>query len=92
MSQVRPGVTDPLWVRLLLTGIALLFLFGFLVIPLAAVFSQAFEHGWRAYLAALATPDTKSAVLLTITVAILAVPMNTVFGICLLYTSPSPRD
>jgi sulfate transport system permease protein len=45
------------------------------------VFSQAFEQGWRAYLAALATPDTKSAVLLTMTVAVLAVPMNTGFGI-----------
>ena len=79
--STRPGVTDPLWVRILLTGLALLFLFGFLMIPLAAVFSQAFEQGWRAYLAALATPDTKSAVLLTMTVAVLAVPMNTGFGI-----------
>ena len=50
---MKPAVTDPLWVRILLTGLALLFLFGFLVIPLAAVFSQAFEQGWRAYLAAL---------------------------------------
>ena len=41
--STRPGVTDPLWVRILLTALALLFLFGFLVIPLAAVFSQAFE-------------------------------------------------
>jgi len=79
--SARPGVTDPLWVRVLLTGLALLFLFGFLLIPLAAVFSQAFEQGWRAYLAALATPDTTSAVLLTMTVAVLAVPMNTAFGI-----------
>ena len=79
--STRPGVTDPLWVRILLTGLALLFLFGFLMIPLAAVFSQAFEQGWHAYLAALATPDTKSAVLLTMTVAVLAVPMNTGFGI-----------
>ena len=35
---MRPGVTDPLWVRILLTALALLFLFGFLVVPLAAVF------------------------------------------------------
>jgi sulfate transport system permease protein len=77
----RPGVADPLWVRLLLTGIALLFLACFLVVPLAAVFAQAFENGWRAYLAALAEPDTKAAVLLTITVAVLAVPMNTLFGV-----------
>ena len=71
--STRPAVADPLWVRLLLTGTALLFLACFLVVPLAAVFAQAFEQGWRAYLEALATPDTKSAVLLTITVAVLVV-------------------
>jgi sulfate transport system permease protein len=79
--SARPAVTDPLWVRLLLTGAALLFLALFLVVPLAAVFAQAFENGWRAYLAALSTPDTASAVLLTMTVAVLAVPLNTAFGV-----------
>jgi sulfate transport system permease protein len=78
--SLRPAVTEPLWVRLLLTGVALLFLFCFLVVPLAAVFAQAFENGWRAYLDALHTPDTRSAVLLTITVAAIAVPLNTLFG------------
>jgi sulfate transport system permease protein len=81
MSAAKPAVADPLWVRVLLTGAALLFLLCFLVVPLAAVFAQAFENGWRAYLAALAEPDTTAAVLLTITVAVLAVPLNTVFGI-----------
>jgi len=78
--SLRPAVTEPLWVRLLLTGVALLFLLCFLVVPLAAVFAQAFENGWRAYLEALQTPDTRSAVLLTITVAAIAVPLNTLFG------------
>ena len=45
--STRPAVTDPLWVRLLLTGVALLFLAGFLVVPLAAVFAQAFEKGQK---------------------------------------------
>jgi sulfate transport system permease protein len=81
MTPTRPAVTDPLWVRVLLTGLALAFLVFFLVVPLAAVFAQAFEQGWRAYLAALTMPDTASAVLLTMTVAVLAVPMNTAFGI-----------
>jgi sulfate transport system permease protein len=79
--STRPAVADPLWVRVLLTLAALAFLGLFLVVPLAAVFAQAFEQGWRAYLEALSTPDTKSAVLLTITVAVLAVPLNTLFGI-----------
>jgi sulfate transport system permease protein len=79
--STRPAVADPLWVRLLLTGVALVFLACFLVVPLAAVFAQAFENGWRAYLEALSTPDTTAAVLLTMTVAVLAVPMNTAFGV-----------
>ena len=79
--SARPAVIDPLWVRILLTGMALLFLLCFLVVPLAAVFAQAFENGWRAYLAALREPDTTAAVLLTITVAVIAVPLNTLFGI-----------
>jgi sulfate transport system permease protein len=78
---MRPAVADPMWVRVVLTGAALVFLVLFLVIPLAAVFSQAFENGWRAYLASLATPDTRAAVLLTMTVAVIAVPMNTAFGV-----------
>ncbi len=78
---MRPAVADPRWVRIVLTGAALIFLGLFLVIPLAAVFSQAFEKGWQAYAASLATPDTRAAVLLTMTIAIIAVPMNTAFGV-----------
>ena len=51
VMSARPAVADPLWVRLLLTGTALVFLALFLVVPLAAVFAQALEQGWRAYLA-----------------------------------------
>jgi sulfate/thiosulfate transport system permease protein len=78
---MRPAVADPLWVRLLLTGAALLFLFLFLVLPLGAVFAQALEKGLDAYLAALVTPDTRAAVQLTVIVALVTVPLNTVFGI-----------
>jgi sulfate/thiosulfate transport system permease protein len=64
-----------------LVTIALLFLALFLVLPLAAVFSQALEKGWEAYLEALREPDTLSAILLTLVTAVCAVPVNLFFGI-----------
>ena len=42
--------------RWLLIGAALLFLGVFLVVPLVAVFTYAFQKGVGAYLAALASP------------------------------------
>ncbi len=68
-------------VRWALIGVAIVFLGLFLVIPLIAVFLQAFEKGIAAYFRALLDPDTQSAVRLTLLVAAVAVPLNTVFGV-----------
>lgn len=75
------AITEPLWFRWLLIGVSLGFLGLFLAVPLAAVFAQAFERGWEAYLQALADPDALSAIRLTLLVAALVVPINTVFGV-----------
>lgn len=72
---------EPLAVRILLIVVALAFLGLFLVAPLAAVFSQAFENGWRAYLAALREPMALSALRLTLLTAAITVPLNLVFGV-----------
>jgi sulfate transport system permease protein len=53
-----------------------------LVLPLAVVLSQALAAGIAAYCAALTEPDTLSAIGLTLGVAGVAVPLNTVFGLC----------
>jgi sulfate transport system permease protein len=76
-----PNVTEPAWVRYLLTAIALGFVALFLVMPLAAVFVQALEKGWQAYLEALREPDTLSAIWLTLLTAAISVPANLFFGI-----------
>ncbi len=73
--------TEPVVVRLLLTLVALGFLTLFLLVPLAAVFTQAFANGWGAYIEALREPDTLSAIQLTLTTAAISVPLNLVFGI-----------
>ncbi len=68
-------------VRWLLIGAALLFLGLFLVVPLVAVFTFALQKGVGAYLAALAQPETWSAIRLTLTASLIAVPLNLVFGL-----------
>jgi sulfate/thiosulfate transport system permease protein len=79
--QHGPNITEPAWVRYLLTAIALGFVALFLVMPLAAVFVQALEKGWQAYLEALREPDTLSAIWLTLLTAAISVPANLFFGI-----------
>ncbi|MDP1136833.1 hypothetical protein Q6325_29760, partial [Klebsiella pneumoniae] len=49
--------TEPRAVRWILTGIALIFIGLFLVLPLAAVFTEALRKGWDAYVAGLQEPD-----------------------------------
>jgi len=73
---------EPAWVRWLLIGIALVFLGGFLVMPLAVVFIQAFSKGWSVYLSALVEPNALAAIRLSLFVVAIAVPLNLVFGLC----------
>jgi len=71
---------DPRPVRLLLTGLALAALGLLVALPLLAVFVQAFDKGWAAYLTAIADPFTRSAILLSLVATGIAVPLNLVFG------------
>jgi len=76
-----PGTSEAAWVRRCLIALALLFVFLFLCLPLAAVFAEAFRKGWAAYGQALQEPDAWSAIRLTLLTALIAVPMNLVFGV-----------
>jgi sulfate/thiosulfate transport system permease protein len=67
--------------RALLIGVAVLYLALFLVLPLLTVFVQALAGGIAAYLRALTDADTLAAMRLTLTVAAISVPLNTLFGI-----------
>ena len=68
-------------VRVLLIALALGFMALFLVMPLAAVFTEALRKGWDAYWEALKEPDAWSAIRLTLITAAVAVPLNLVFGV-----------
>jgi sulfate/thiosulfate transport system permease protein len=65
----------------LLIGVALGFLGIFIFIPLLAVFSEALEKGIKLYFAAITEPDALAAIKLTLLTAVIAVPVNTLFGV-----------
>jgi sulfate transport system permease protein len=67
--------------RRLLIGVALGFLALFLLVPLASVFAHAFEKGAAAYFNAFSDPATLAAIRLTLLTAMIAVPLNLVFGV-----------
>lgn len=77
----RQSVSEPAAVRVVLIAVALLFLLGFLVLPLVVVFHEAFSKGVGTYFATLADPDARSAIRLTLLTAAIAVPLNLVFGV-----------
>src|SRR6476646_7968751 len=67
--------------RYLLRFSALGYLALLLLIPLGMVFYRAFEHGFSAAWEAISSPDAVHALWLTVLVTLIAVPLNTVFGI-----------
>ena len=75
------ATAEPWVVRWLLIGLALGFLGLFLMVPLAAVLTEALRKGVQTYFAALREPDAVSAIKLTLLVAVIAVPANLVFGV-----------
>jgi len=81
LRRAKAGTTEPTWVRWTLIAVALSFIFLFLVLPLAAVFTEALRKGVDAYLEALKEPDAWTAIRLTLLTAAIAVPLNLVFGI-----------
>jgi sulfate/thiosulfate transport system permease protein len=79
---VRAGaVGEPRPVRWILITVAFVFLALFLFVPLVAVFVEALRKGVSVYLAALTEPDALAAMRLTLLTALVAVPLNVVFGL-----------
>lgn len=79
--QSRDATREPTWVKNTLIIIAMIFFMSCLILPLVLVFVEAFKQGLGVYVNALINPDTLSAVKLTLLTAVIAVPMNVVFGV-----------
>jgi sulfate/thiosulfate transport system permease protein len=80
-GRSRAAAHDPLWLRVLLIAVAIGFIGVFLVLPLAAVFIEAFRDGVGAYLQTFRDPAAWSAIKLTLIATAIAVPLNLVFGV-----------
>ena len=69
------------WVPAVLITITFLYLGLVLLIPAANVFYQAFHKGLAPFLSTLNRPDFQNAVKLTLALAAIALPLNTIFGL-----------
>ncbi|MDY0885584.1 sulfate ABC transporter permease subunit CysW [Dongia soli] len=74
--------SEPAWLRVLLIAISVAFIVVMLVLPLISVFAEALAKGFAPYLATIIDSDALAAIRLTLLVAVIAVPLNLVFGLC----------
>ena len=80
-DQPVRATAEPVWVRMILIGTVLGFFFLFLFLPLAVVFQGALAQGLSVLGTALSNRDILHSVQVTLAVALIAVPANTVFVI-----------
>ena len=81
--QSNAATRDTPWVRRVFITIACLFMVIMLVVPLFAVFYEAFKGGWELYIAALVDPEALSAIKLTLITAGIVLPINVVMGLAI---------
>ncbi len=79
---MKRATNDPPLVRWLLIGAVFAFVLLFLVFPVGVVLYEALRLGLAAYAGALTAPLSLTAVRLTLLVAVVVVPLNTLFGVC----------
>ena len=77
----RGQLNEPTAVKVLLITAAVGYFALMLLLPLGTVLAEGLKKGIEAWLAAVKEPDARSAIKLTLTVAAIAVPLNTIFGI-----------
>ena len=80
-SRQRSATEDHVLFRWGLTLVALLFMLGFLILPLVTVFQEALSAGLSSAWQAISEHDARSAIRLTLIAAAIAVPLNALFGI-----------
>lgn len=77
----RRATTDPWWIKATVLTLSLGFTLIFFVLPLGVVFHEALAKGWTAYTKAFHDKATAHSIWLTLKVAAIAVPLNTIFGL-----------
>jgi sulfate transport system permease protein len=77
----RRATTDPWWMKATVLVLSIGFMLIFFALPLAVVFQEALAKGWASYARAFQDKATAHSVGLTLKVAAIAVPLNTIFGL-----------
>lgn len=80
-TSFHPVTTEPALVRGLVIAGVIAVLAVLLFAPLIAVFYEALSKGWFAAVASLADKESLAAIRLTLTVALVSVPLNAIFGV-----------
>ena len=75
------GLREPPAAKALLIVAAVAYVALMLVLPLGAVLTEALRKGWETWLAAVSEPDPRASIRLTLIVAAISVPLNTIFGL-----------
>src|SRR5690606_12767849 len=81
LFETNAATSEAPWVKWSIIGVSLSFFALFLLMPLISVFVEALRKGWDVYLTAMVEPDALSAIKLTLLTAVVAVPLNLVFGV-----------
>ncbi len=75
------AISEGAAIQRMLVAVGVVFLVLFLLLPVVAVFGEALRQGLGAYWAAVSEPDAVAALRLTLVTALIAVPLNVVFGL-----------
>ena len=75
------GLREPPATKAVLIIIAVFYVALMLLLPLGAVLTEGLRKGWAMWWAAITEPDALSSIKLTLIVAAISVPLNTVCGI-----------
>jgi sulfate/thiosulfate transport system permease protein len=70
------------WIPTVLIGLSIAYVSLIIYIPAVNVFYQAFHKGIEPFLSNFSEPDFLNAVKVTLLLALIVVPINTVFGLC----------
>jgi len=90
-TRPRKATSESPFSRWLIIGIAVAFMGLMFVLPLVVIFQEAFRKGWEGYVEAFDDRATTHAIWLTLQVAAITVPLNTLFGLAAAWCV-SPRS
>jgi sulfate transport system permease protein len=80
-GNYKRATEDGKLIKWILISLALIYLTLILIVPLIAIFSKAFEKGINLYIKAITDKVAMSALRLTLLTVVVAVPINTIFGL-----------